>query len=128
MPGQSKSPWYRRSLPAPTSCSSNAITTTAGWPWVHTMARRLARKGVPPQRLRVIPNWVDTGALVIIAQKAEGKKNNVREEADAKHREELAGTQTELLQKNTALTEQIHTLTENMNTLAKEVHAATCHR
>ena len=69
-----------------------------------------------------------TGALVIIAQKAEGKKNKVREEADAKHREELAGTQTELLQKNTALTEQIHTLTENMNTLTKEVHAATCHR
>jgi len=69
-----------------------------------------------------------TGALVIIAQKAEGKKNKVREEADAKHREELAGTQRKLLQKNTALTEQIHTLTENMNTLTKEVHAATCHR
>jgi uncharacterized membrane protein len=69
-----------------------------------------------------------TGALVIIAQKAEGKKNKVREEADAKHREQLAGTQTELLQKNTELTEQIHTLTENMNTLTQEVHAATCHR
>jgi uncharacterized membrane protein len=69
-----------------------------------------------------------TGALVIIAQKAEGKKNGVREEADAKHREELAGAQTELLQKNTELTEQIHTLTESMNTLTKEVHAATCHR
>ena len=68
-----------------------------------------------------------TGALVIIAQKAEGKKNNVREEADAKHREELAGTQTELLQKNTALTEQIHTLTQGMNRLTQEVHAATCH-
>jgi uncharacterized membrane protein len=67
-----------------------------------------------------------TGALVIIAQKAEGKKNNVREEADAKHREELAGTQTELLQQNTELTEQIHTLTEHMNTLTQEVHAATC--
>jgi uncharacterized membrane protein len=68
-----------------------------------------------------------TGALVIIAQKAEGKKNNVREEADAKHREELAGSQTELLQKNTELTEQIHTLTQTMNRLTQEVHAATCH-
>jgi uncharacterized membrane protein len=67
-----------------------------------------------------------TGALVIIAQKAEGKKNNVREAADAKHREELASAQTELLQKNTEVTEQIHTLTESMNTLTKEVHAATC--
>ncbi len=69
-----------------------------------------------------------TGALVIIAQKAEGKKNKVREEADAKHREELAGTQIELLQKNTDLTEQIHTLTESMNVLTREVHAATCRR
>jgi len=68
-----------------------------------------------------------TGALVIIAQKAEGKKNKVREEADAKHREELAGNQTELLQKNTELTEQIHTLTQTMNKLTQEVHAATCH-
>jgi uncharacterized membrane protein len=68
-----------------------------------------------------------TGALVIIAQKAEGKKNKVREEADAKHREELAGSQTELLQKNTELTEQIHTLTQTMNGLTEEVHAATCH-
>jgi uncharacterized membrane protein len=68
-----------------------------------------------------------TGALVIIAQKAEGKKNNAREEADAKHREELAGTQTKLLQKNTELTEQIHTLSESMSTLTQEVHAATCH-
>jgi uncharacterized membrane protein len=68
-----------------------------------------------------------TGALVIIAQKAEGKKNKVREEADAKHREEIAGAQTELLQTNTDLTEQIHTLTESMNTLTKQVHAATCH-
>jgi uncharacterized membrane protein len=67
-----------------------------------------------------------TGALVIIAQKAEGKKNKVREEADAQHREELAGRQTQLLQKNTELTEQIHTLSENMSKLTQEVHAATC--
>jgi colanic acid biosynthesis glycosyl transferase WcaI len=29
-----------------------------------TMGRILERKGVPSQRLRVIPNWVETGALV----------------------------------------------------------------
>ena len=28
-----------------------------------TMQRRLEEKGVPPQRLRVIPNWVDTAAI-----------------------------------------------------------------
>lgn len=29
-----------------------------------TMRRRLEAKGVPPERIRVIPNWVDTGAIV----------------------------------------------------------------
>ena len=85
-------------------------------------------------------DWADTEHAVclltpdrpperqVIAQKAEGKKNKVREEADAKHREELAGAQMQLLGKNTELTEQIHTLTESMNNLTQEVHAATCRR
>jgi uncharacterized membrane protein len=68
-----------------------------------------------------------TGALVIIAQKAQTRTDKANEEAAAKHREELATFQSELLQKNTDLTEQIHTLSQSMNTLTKEVHAATCH-
>ena len=67
-----------------------------------------------------------TGALVIIAQKAQTRTDKANEEASAKHREELSQAQTELLQRNTDLTEQIHTLTEKMNTLTEEVHAATC--
>ena len=67
-----------------------------------------------------------TGALVIIAQKAQTRTDKANEEAAAKHRDELAQFQTDLLQKNTDLTEQIHTLTEKMNVLTEQVHAVTC--
>jgi uncharacterized membrane protein len=67
-----------------------------------------------------------TGALVIIAQKAQTRTDKANEEASAKHREELSQFQTELLQRNTELTEQIHTLTTKLNALTEQVHAATC--
>ncbi len=67
-----------------------------------------------------------TGALVIIAQKAQTRTDKANEEAAAKHRDELATFQGDLLQKNTELTEQIHTLAERMSTLTEEVHSATC--
>jgi uncharacterized membrane protein len=67
-----------------------------------------------------------TGALVIIAQKAQTRTDKANEEAAAKHRDELAQTQTDLLQKNTDLTEQIRTLSEKMSALTEQVHAATC--
>src|SRR5215469_4011409 len=69
-----------------------------------------------------------TGALVIIAQKAQTRTDQANEEAGAKHREELAQFQTELLQRNTDLTEQIHALAEQLSTLTKQVHEATCGR
>jgi uncharacterized membrane protein len=69
-----------------------------------------------------------TGALVIIAQKAQTRTDKANEEAAATHRDELAGFQTDLLQRNTALTEQIHTLAEQLSRLTAEVHAATCER
>lgn len=67
-----------------------------------------------------------TGALVIIAQKAQTRTDKANEEAAAKHRDELAQFQTDLLQKNTDLTTQIHVLTEKLRALTEEVHAATC--
>ncbi len=69
-----------------------------------------------------------TGALVIIAQKAQTRTDRANEEAAARHREELGRYQTELLQRNTDLTEQIHTLAEQLSTLTEQVHAATCGR
>ena len=67
-----------------------------------------------------------TGALVIIAQKAQTRTDKANEEAAAKHREELAQYQSQLLEKNTQLTQQIHTPTEQLNKLTQEVHRATC--
>jgi uncharacterized membrane protein len=67
-----------------------------------------------------------TGALVIIAQKAQTRTDKANEEAAAKHRDELAQSQSDLLEKNTYLTEQIHTLTEKLSALTEEAHAATC--
>jgi uncharacterized membrane protein len=67
-----------------------------------------------------------TGALVIIAQKAQTRTDKANEEASAKHREELSQYQIEMLIKNTDLTEQIHTLTEKLSELTQEVHRATC--
>ncbi len=69
-----------------------------------------------------------TGALVIIAQKAQTRTDKANEEAGARHRDELAQLQTDLLQKNTDMTEQIHKLSEKLSTLTEEVHAATCRR
>jgi uncharacterized membrane protein len=67
-----------------------------------------------------------TGALVIIAQKAQTRTDRANEEAAAKHRDELAQFQSDLLQKNTDLTEQIHVLAERLRALTEQVHAATC--
>jgi uncharacterized membrane protein len=67
-----------------------------------------------------------TGALVIIAQKAQTRTDKANETAAAKHRDELAETQAELLKRNTEITEQIHTLAEKVHRLTEEVHQATC--
>jgi uncharacterized membrane protein len=67
-----------------------------------------------------------TGALVIIAQKAQTTTDKANEEAAARHRDELSKFQTDLLQRNTDLTEQIHSLTEKLSGLTEQVHAATC--
>ena len=69
-----------------------------------------------------------TGALVIIAQKAQTRTDKANEEASAKHREELSQFELELLKRNTDLTEQIHELTEQLNSLTADVHKAICER
>jgi len=67
-----------------------------------------------------------TGALVIIAQKAQTRTDKANEEAAARHRDELARFQSDLLQRNTDLTEQIHTLAEQLSALTAEVHRTVC--
>jgi uncharacterized membrane protein len=67
-----------------------------------------------------------TGALVIIAQKAQTRTDKANEEASAVHRDELSKAQTDLLQQNTDLTQQIHEMSAQLKSLMEEVHNATC--
>jgi uncharacterized membrane protein len=67
-----------------------------------------------------------TGALVISAQKAQTRTDQANEEAAAKHRDELAQFQTDMLAQNTKLTEEIDTVSKSLAKLVEEVHAATC--
>ena len=67
-----------------------------------------------------------TGALVIIAQKAQTRTDKANEEAAAKHRDELTSYQTDLLKQNTDLTQKIHDLAEQLHRLTEDVHNATC--
>jgi len=67
-----------------------------------------------------------TGALVIIAQKAQTRTDRANEEANAAHREELAQFQTQLLQQNTDLTKEVHELARRLRGLTEDVHSATC--
>jgi uncharacterized membrane protein len=67
-----------------------------------------------------------TGALVIIAQKAQTRTDKANEEAAARHRDELAQIQSDLLRRNTEITERIHVMSERIRSLTQEVHAATC--
>lgn len=66
-----------------------------------------------------------TGALVVIAQKAQSKRDGARELADAQHREELAAEQRELLNENTALTREVRELTMQVHKLVAKGHDAS---
>jgi len=67
-----------------------------------------------------------TGALVIIAQKAQTRTDKANETAAAKHRDELSQTQLDLLTHNTQMTEQIETLATQIQSLTEELHHAIC--
>jgi uncharacterized membrane protein len=67
-----------------------------------------------------------TGALVIIAQKAQTRTDRANEEAAARHRDEINQAQADLLQQNTDLTKEIHELAIQLHSLIEQVHAATC--
>jgi uncharacterized membrane protein len=69
-----------------------------------------------------------TGALVIIAQKAQTRTDKANEEASARHRDELANSQTALLEQNTELTQQIHEMAAQLKTLTEQVHNTICIR
>jgi len=65
-----------------------------------------------------------SASMVMIAQKTQAKRDLAREEADAKHREDLAHTQANLIEQNTQLTEQVHRLTKEVHALVSRGSAA----
>jgi uncharacterized membrane protein len=67
-----------------------------------------------------------TGALVIIAQKSQAKKDAATEIADAQHREELAEVHSKMLQENTDLTKRLIELTDEVEKFSKDIHTAVC--
>lgn len=58
-----------------------------------------------------------SASMVMIAQKTQARRDQAREEADAKHREELAATQVTLIQQNTDLTADVQRLTSEIHAL-----------
>jgi uncharacterized membrane protein len=66
-----------------------------------------------------------SASMVMIAQKTQAKREGTREEADAKHREELAQEFLTLLQENTDLTEQVKRNTDLLEEIHKHITALT---
>ncbi len=58
-----------------------------------------------------------SASMVMIAQKTQSRRDQAREEADAKHREDLAATQVMLIQQNTDLTADVQRLTREIHAL-----------
>lgn len=64
-----------------------------------------------------------SASMVMIAQKAQAKRDTAREEADAKHREELAQENLKLLQENTELTKIVKHNTDLLEEIHRHVSA-----
>jgi len=60
--------------------------------------------------------------LILLAQTRQADRDKAMTDADAKHREELARMNLELLQKNTDVTEQVAQLARNIDELTREIH------
>lgn len=61
--------------------------------------------------------------LILLAQTRQADRDKASTEADAHHREELAGMQLKMLQQNTEITEQVAELAKRIERLTSEVHS-----
>lgn len=61
--------------------------------------------------------------LILLAQTRQADRDKAATEADARHREELAGMQLQMLKQNTEITEQVAELTRRIEQLTTEVHS-----
>ena len=60
--------------------------------------------------------------LILLAETRQAARDKASSEADASHREQLAGTTLTLLEQNTTLTEQVHALSKEVHRLTEEMH------
>lgn len=60
--------------------------------------------------------------LILLAQTRQAERDKAHEEAAARHRDELASSQQQLLEQNTEITSDVHTLTEQVAKLTKAIH------
>jgi len=61
--------------------------------------------------------------LILLAQTRQADRDKASTEADARHREALAGLQLQLLKQNTEITEQVAELARRIEQLTSEVHS-----
>src|ERR671934_2598037 len=61
--------------------------------------------------------------LILLAQTRQADREKAHAEADARHREEIASMQLELLRQNTDITEQVAQLSGRIEALTSQIHA-----
>ena len=64
--------------------------------------------------------------LILLAQTRQADRDKAHEEAAARHRNELANREHQMLDENTTLTEQVAKLAREIDTLTKMIHAQVC--
>ena len=60
--------------------------------------------------------------MILLAETRQAEREREFSQADAQHREELAGTTLRLLEQNTDLTRQVAALSSHIETLTREIH------
>jgi uncharacterized membrane protein len=61
--------------------------------------------------------------LILLAQTRQADRDKANAMASARHRDEVATRQEQLLEENTALTRRVEELTEQVNELTRAIHA-----
>lgn len=64
--------------------------------------------------------------LILLAETRQADRDKAWSDADARHREDIAGTTLTLLEQNTELTRQVQALSAQISNLTQQVHAVVC--
>ena len=64
--------------------------------------------------------------LILLAETRQADRDKAWSDADARHREDIAGTTLTLLEQNTELTRQVQAMSEQISNLTQQVHAVVC--